>query len=243
MAVIALQGLRGGCGATALCAALGWALNALQESVLVIDLSPANQLAIHFNLPITEPAGWAPALLANQPWQHQAQRYLPGLDFLPFGALTHQQGLSIRTAGEKFAEPLLNALPSLQSQYRWLIMDIPADVSLWHLPFLHAADRLVQVLTPDANCQLRLHHPHFLPHTLFLINQFNANSRLQQDLHQLWISSLNNLIPQVIHRDEALAEALMMKQPVGEYRPHALASEEINTLANWLLLNVPGSDK
>jgi cell division protein YhjQ len=44
----------------------------------------------------------------------------------------------------------------------------------------------------------------------------------------------------VIHRDEALAEALMMKQPVGEYRPHALASEEINTLANWLLLNVAG---
>jgi hypothetical protein len=27
---------------------------------------------------------------------------------------------------------------------------------------------------------------------------------------------------------------------VGEYRPHALASEEINTLANWLLLHVPG---
>jgi len=96
------------------------------------------------------------------------------------------------------------------------------------------------VLTLDANCQLRLHHARFPAHTLFLINQFNANSQLQQDLHQLWISSLKKLIPQVIHRDEALAEALMMKQPVGEYRPHALASEEINTLANWLLLHVPG---
>lgn len=243
MPVIALQGLRGGCGATALCAALGWALNALQESVLAIDLSPVNQLATHFNLAVTEQAGWMPAQLNNQPWQQTAQRYQPGLDFLPFGALTHQQGLSIRAAGEKFAEPLLKALPQLQAQYGWLILDIPADVSPWHLPFLHTADRLVQVLTPDANCQLRLHHPRFLPHTLFLINQFNANSRLQQDLHQLWISSLNNLIPQVIHRDEALAEALMMKQPLGEYRPHSLASEEMNTLANWLLLNVSGAQK
>ncbi len=32
----------------------------------------------------------------------------------------------------------------------------------------------------------------------------------------------------------------MMKQPVGEYRPHALVSEEITTLANWLLLHLNG---
>lgn len=243
MPVIALQGLRGGCGATALCAALGWALNALEESVLVLDLSPANQLATHFNLPVNHDDGWMPALLNQQPWQQTAQRYRPGLDFLPFGAITHQQTLSIRGFDEKFAEPLLNAFAALKSQYRWLLLDLPADASPWHLPFLRSADQVLQILTPDANCQLRLHHPRFLPHTLFLINQFNANSKLQQDLHQLWISSLRNLIPQVIHRDEALAEALMMKQPLAEYRPHALASEEINTLANWLLLNVVGAEK
>ncbi len=98
----------------------------------------------------------------------------------------------------------------------------------------------MRVLTPDANCHLRLCQHSFTPHTRFLINQFNANSQLQQDLHQLWVASLNNLIPLLIHRDEALAEALMMKQPVGEYRPHALVSEEITTLANWLLLHLNG---
>ena len=93
--------------------------------------------------------------------------------------------------------------------------DLPADLLPWQQTFIPAADRLLQLLTLDANCQLRLHRAHFSPQTLFLINQFNANSQLQQDLHQLWLRSLKNLIPQVIHRDEALAEALMMKQPVG----------------------------
>ncbi|MDF7629776.1 cellulose biosynthesis protein BcsQ [Erwiniaceae bacterium L1_55_4] len=242
MPVIALQGLRGGCGATSLSAALGWALNALQESVLVIDFSDANQLAAHFNLPLNHTQGWVPALLEQQPWQQCAQRYQTGLDFLPFGALTSQQCLSLQNAGTSFATPLLKALPALKSHYRWVILDLPADLLPWQRSFALHADRLLQVLSLDANCQLRLHHPRFLPHTLFLINQFNANSQLQQDLHQLWLRTLKNLIPQVIHRDEALAEALMMKQPVGEYRPHALASEEINTLANWLLLNVAGGE-
>ncbi len=240
MPVIALQGLRGGCGATSLSAALGWALNALQESALLIDLSPANQLAAHFNTPLNHTSGWMTALHAGQPWHHSALRYQPGLDFLPFGALTHQQTLMVNRAPEECAAPLLQALPALKNDYRWIILDLPADLLPWQQPFHAAADRLLQILTLDANCQLRLHQHPFLPQTLFLINQFNANSQLQQDLHQLWLRSLNNLIPQVIHRDEALAEALMMKQPVGEYRPHALASEEINTLANWLLLNVAG---
>ncbi|WP_343553944.1 cellulose biosynthesis protein BcsQ [Pantoea sp.] len=240
MSVIALQGLRGGSGATSLCAALGWALNALQQSVLVIDLSSVNQLAAHFNLPLDNASGWAPALLEQQAWQNSAQRYQNGLDFLPFGQLSSTQVARFNAADADFAAPLLHALPALKSQYDWIIFDVPADLLPWHRAFMLAANRLLQVLTLDANCQLRLHHPRFLPHTLFLINQFNANSQLQQDLHQLWINSLNNLIPQVIHRDEALAEALMMKQPVGEYRPHALASDEINTLANWLLLHVAG---
>lgn len=240
MPVIALQGLRGGCGATSLSAALGWAFNALQQSVLVIDFSPVNQLAAHFNMPLDRSQGWAPALLEQHAWQQCAQRYQAGLDFLPFGALTPQQHASISAIDSEFAAPLLHALPVLKSHYDWIIFDMPADLLPWQRSLITAADRLLQVLTLDANCQLRLHHARFPAHTLFLINQFNANSQLQQDLHQLWISSLKNLIPQVIHRDEALAEALMMKQPVGEYRPHALASEEINTLANWLLLNVAG---
>ncbi|BAN96868.1 hypothetical protein E05_21020 [Plautia stali symbiont] len=107
MPVLALQGLRGGCGATALSAALGWALNALQQSVLLIDLSPANQLAAHFNLPLDTPHGWLCAQLDRQPWLHSALRYQPGLDFLPSGTLTHQQTLSLNAATAEIAHRCL----------------------------------------------------------------------------------------------------------------------------------------
>ncbi|MCG7390579.1 MULTISPECIES: cellulose biosynthesis protein BcsQ [Pantoea] len=241
MPLIALQGVRGGTGATSLCAALGWALTALGESVLLIDGSPSSQLGAHFNLPALPENGWMQALRRGDAWQAAALRYPHGPDLLPHGPLSHQQDFTLLRQEPAAAAPLLDALADLNSRYKWLIFDLPADLLPWHETLYERLDGVLRVLTPDANCHLRLHQQRFTPHTRFIINQFNANSRLQQDLHQLWVASLNNLIPLLIHRDEALAEALMMKQPVGEYRPHALVSEEITTLANWLLLHLNGA--
>lgn len=240
MPLIALQGIRGGTGATSLSAALGWALATLGESVLLIDGSPVSQLGAHFNMPARPEKGWMQALCDGDPWQESALRYPHGPDLLPHGQLSHQQHFTLLRQDAALAAPLLDLLPDLTSRYQWVIFDLPAALQPWHELLLTQLDSLLCVLTPDANCHLRLQQQRFLPCTRFLINQFNANSRLQQDLHQLWIASLNNLVPLLIHRDEALAEALMMKQPVGEYRPHALVSEEIVTLANWLLLHVNG---
>lgn len=236
MPQIALQGLRGGVGTTSLCAALGWALTALGERVLLIDGSPVSQLGAHFNLPIQATQGWMQALCEGGDWQQCAQRYPQGPDLLPYGQLS----ASVQAQDAAVAAPLLEALPALRGRYGWILFDLPADGAPWHEKLLPRLDGLLCVTTPDANCHLRLSQRSFPAMTRFLINQFNANSRLQQDLHQLWMASLNPLIPLLIHRDEALAEALMMKQPVGEYRPHALVSEEITTLANWLLLHLKG---
>ncbi|MCZ4059652.1 cellulose biosynthesis protein BcsQ [Pantoea sp. LMR881] len=236
MPVVAIQGLRGGTGATSLTAALSWALTSLGEAVLAIDCCVENQLAAHFNAPLDAPRGWMQALLEGERWQESALRYQPGLDLLPFGHIVAQD-LSQDGA---LSASLAAALPAMKNSGQWLLLDTPATPLRWHQPLLAHADAVLQVLTPDANCHLRLHQQAFNANTRFLINQFNANSKLQQDLHQLWIASLRNLIPVLIHRDEALAESLMMKQPLGEYRPHALASEEVTTLANWLILQVAG---
>lgn len=240
MPQIALQGVRGGVGTTSLCAGLGWALAALGERVLLIDGSPVSQLGMHFNLPAQQENGWMKALCEGGDWQHSALCYPHGPDLLPHGVLSHQHSLTITRQNESVAAPLLQVLPDLQARYQWIIFDLPADSLPWHETLYQQLDGIICVIQPDANCHLRLSQRRFPARTRFVINQFNANSRLQQDLHQLWMASLAQLIPLLIHRDEALAEALMMKQPVGEYRPHALASEEIITLANWLLLNLKG---
>jgi cellulose biosynthesis protein BcsQ len=49
------------------------------------------------------------------------------------------------------------------------------------------------------------------------------------------------MLPVVIHRDEAMAECLAAKQPLGEYRSDSLAAEEVITLASWCLMHYAGT--
>lgn len=237
MAAIALQGVRGGVGATSLTAALGWALSALGERVLLIEAAPG-QLGAHFNVPLESSNGWMQALCAGEAWQDSALRYPQGPDLLLHGVPAQPERFQQDAA---IAQPLFDALPELKKRYQWIIFDLPHYALPWHQRLQPQLNSVLRVIVPDASCHLYLSQQHYSAHSHFLINQFHANSRLQQDLHQFWIASLNNMIPLLVHRDEALAEALMMKQPVGEYKPHALVSEEIITLANWLLLHLPGA--
>ncbi|QSA11902.1 cell division protein, partial [Raoultella ornithinolytica] len=62
----------------------------------------------------------------------------------------------------------------------------------------------------------------------------------KEDLYQLWLESQRRILPVTVHRDEAMAECLAAKQPLGEYRSDSLAAEEILTLANWCLLHYSG---
>nr|CBX72322.1 hypothetical protein YEW_LO49410 [Yersinia enterocolitica W22703] len=69
MPVLALQGIRGGIGTTSVIAALAWALQQLDESVLVIDFSPDNLLRLHFNMHFEQSRGWARAEVDGEGWQ------------------------------------------------------------------------------------------------------------------------------------------------------------------------------
>lgn len=73
-----------------------------------------------------------------------------------------------------------------------------------------------------------------------LINDLRIGSQLQDDLYEVWLQSQRRLLPIVIHRDEAMAECMASKQPLGEYRSDSLAAEEVLTLANWCLLHDAG---
>lgn len=58
MAILGLQGVRGGTGTTSITAALAWALQLLGETVLVVDASPDNMLRFFFNVDYRHNAGW-----------------------------------------------------------------------------------------------------------------------------------------------------------------------------------------
>ncbi len=238
MAVIALQSVRGGAGATSLTAAFAWALNQLGEQVITVDLSADNLLRMHFNMPVGQSRGWLRAAMDGQPWQQSALRYAPGLDFVPAGRLNDDERMDFIRHPEKYAHAWLTQIDALRKLYPWILLDVPSGDTPWTRAMVALADHILSVVTPDANCHIRLFQQNFPTNTLFLLNQFSPVSKAQQDLHQLWVNSLNNFIPLTLHRDEAVAEALMSKQPLGEYRPHSLAAEGMMTFASWALINL-----
>lgn len=113
MAIIALQGLRGGVGTTSITAALAWGLQQLGESVLVIDVTPANLLRMHFNTDFTHTNGWARAEFDGTAWQDAALRYTDLLDFLPFGQISADEHAQFFTNIHRWTQWAQNISPPL----------------------------------------------------------------------------------------------------------------------------------
>ncbi|HEY4438362.1 MULTISPECIES: cellulose biosynthesis protein BcsQ [Lelliottia] len=241
MAILGLQGIRGGVGTTSITAALGWALQILGESVLVIDACPDNLLRMSFNVDYDTSDGWARALLDGRDWRDTAQRYTSQLDILPFGQLTASEKESMYTRYGTLGY-FADALQLLQekSHYKWILLDLPSGFSPLTRQLIEHCDHTLTVVNADANCHIRLHQQVLPNGAHILINDLRLSSQIQDDLYQVWLQSQRRLLPMVVHRDEAIAECLASKQPLGEYRSDSLAAEEILTLANWCLLHYTG---
>ncbi|TDF84381.1 cellulose biosynthesis protein BcsQ [Pseudomonas sp. H9] len=235
MTVVVLSGLRGGVGTTALVAGLGFALHRLQQRVLMVDLQPRNLLRLHFNLALGSTEGWATAESAAEGrWSEALLQVEEGLCLLPFGQLplADFNALAQRQDAQRWSQ----RLHTLQAHFDWIVLDTPAilpgnEVAAPALP--ETAVRL-RVLEADAACHALLSVEGAGSDHL-LINRFDPISQLQRDLLLLWGERHPQLIPQVVHRDEAMAGALAWKCPVGYYAPDSLASHDLRSLATWLL--------
>lgn len=241
MAILGLQGVRGGVGTTSVTAALAWSLQLLGESVLVIDACPDNLLRLSFNDDIAHKGGWARAVLDGQDWRDAGMRYTSLIDVLPFGALTPGEREHVLSLSDSLAEmtAIAEALYR-QGEYQWILIDLPHGFYPWTQPLLAACHNILMIVQPDTNCHVRLHQQALPVNSHILINDLRVGSQLQEDLYQVWLQSQRRLLPIAIHRDEAMAECMAAKQPLGEYRHDSLAAEEILTLASWCLLHYSG---
>ena len=78
MIAMSLRGVRGGVGTSSTVAALGHALHALGQKVLLVDMCPENSLGLHFNMDLAPREGWARATLDQQPWTSNPGTNMPG---------------------------------------------------------------------------------------------------------------------------------------------------------------------
>jgi len=225
MAVLGLQGVRGGVGTTSVTAALAWSLQVLGESVLVIDACSDNLLRMSFNVDFTHANGWGRALLDDKDWRDAGLRYTSQLDLLPFGQLTETEREN-EAAYQRLFSRFITALQSLKESghYQWILLDLPHGAASLTRQLLAQCDHVLSIANVDANCHIRLHQQPMPANAHILINDLRIGSQIQDDLYQVWLQSQRRLLPMVIHRDEAMAECLASKQPLGEYRSDSLAA-------------------
>ena len=243
MTVVALQGIRGGTGVTSIAAGLAWALHQCGESVLAVDFSEDNLLRLYFDMPFAQVNGWFRSNLDNLPLQESIISYTQGLDFLPYGQISHAERLKF--LGE-YAQNLdlcqkhITELVAV-SKYDWIILDLPAEHLLLTERGLTANDIVLLILNPDIPCHMRLHQKKRPQQCHFLMNKYASTSLLQKDLYQLWKQIIPDFLPVMIHTDEAVAEALAVKKPLGAYCSYSLAADELNHLARWCIEKKAGN--
>lgn len=219
MNTVALQGIRGGVGTTAIVAGLAWAAREQGARVLAVDLCPDNLLGIHLGLPHDDGRGWSELTDPAREWRSALHPYESGLDLLSYGCQLD--------GGQPSARPLdwLQAIDG----YDLLLLDLPVG------PVPELACRHLRVANADANCHVRLYRHAWAADERLLVTQFTSRRALQQDLLDLWLAGGLPLLTLRLHRDEAMAEAMAAKQPVGRYAPTSLIAHELNSLALWCL--------
>lgn len=198
-------------------------------------------LRMSFNVDFVHQGGWARSLLDGQDWRDAGLRYTSQLDLLPFGQLTAQERENPQAWQETLGE-IGSAIQALKAsgRYSWILLDLPYGASPLTGQLVSLCDHTLAIAQVDANCHIRLHQQALPAGAHILINDLRIGSQLQDDLYQVWLQSQRRLLPIVIHRDEAMAECMASKQPLGEYRSDSLAAEEVLTLANWCLLHDAG---
>lgn len=156
MAVLGLQGVRGGVGTTTITAALAWSLQMLGENVLVVDACPDNLLRLSFNVDFTHRQGWARAMLDGQDWRDAGLRYTSQLDLLPFGQLSIEEQENPQHWQTRLSD-ICTGLQQLKAsgRYQWILIDLPRGCLADNPP----AAEFVRSLAGNRQCGCQLPYP------------------------------------------------------------------------------------
>lgn len=219
MALVLVSGLRGGVGVTAVAANLAMTMAAAGQSTVVLDLSRASTLGMHFGLDPCQP--------------------LPGFD-APAAAAGPVHGVRLLDAGMQAASgDLGEGLASGDFDFAgdvFYIADLSgADRSATAQLRPHA-DLELCLLTPSAECLYTL--PSALeqsPETvLFALNRCDDTRRLGRHVSSFVRELLGDRLVGIIHADEAVPEAAAMMQPLSRHSPASAALADIASLADLI---------
>ena len=246
MHTLTMFSLKGGCGNTLLAANLTHVWHQQGHSVLAIDACPDNQLRLPLGMPLSSNDGHAWAKDNNLPWHESAWLSPAGVPFLPFGYPAPQTMAALMAKDYAHSNWLRQTLTAIElPDNTRCVVDGGTLNSPLLATALAPANTVLIILSSDAMVcvplkQLETHllmalTPENRPRYYFVLNRFSANRSLDRDMRSLAQEVLGTrMAPVVVHEDESMREALVMKQTVFEYAPHSQAAEDIQRLSIWL---------
>lgn len=242
MNLVALIGAHGGVGVTTVTAQLATVLNQRGLRVLAVDLSPSNDLRLHFGMALEDRAGLALQLLQQTPLGDAAYRGMEGIDFVPFGSITLDQMVALDRVTQQSPQGLMRQLERLDlPEQAWVLCDCSQGIYPYQSQVVQVAGMVIVVLNSDTQSFIKARTTQLFPAgdrpapSFLLLNQFDAARELDQDILSMVRTAFpNQIIPTVIHRDEHVREALASKRSLLAYASSSQAALDFAHLGGWL---------
>ena len=239
--VTAFVSAQGGAGKTSFVAHLGSILAARGIPVLAVEWDPANRLAFHLGSPAIPECGWVTLAAGHKAWQDAALENSDGVQFLPFGSLAESQRLEFEEALARDHTWLARALRSLDLPAgSHILLDVLRAPSVYLEQALLAADLVLGVLTPCPAFALDLALLDTASHRAavslrYLLNGIDTTHQLSRDISLILRSELaERLLHHVVHRDQAVPEAIAANASLAAHAPDSQAAHDLQGLASWL---------
>lgn len=221
MALVLISGLRGGVGVTSIAANLAMMVASGGHSTVVLDLSLASTLGLHFGLDPRQPVPGFDAPAAAAGPIHGVRL----LDAAPQAA-SRDLGEGLSSGDFSFAGEVIH-IADLSSADPGAIVQLRPH-----------ADLEICILVPSAECL------HDLPaaldslpaKTFFLLNRCDDTRRLGRHTASFVRELLGPRLIATVHADEAVAEAGAMMQPLARHSPASAALGDIAAIAGRIAL-------
>ena len=253
MRTLGIISMKGGVGKTTLAANLAAEFAKLHPGpVAALDLDPQNGLAWHFSGDAANISGICETAVTSggigQGWLTEA-----GVTLFPYGRGNEDQRLRFEGLLESEPDWLARQVRALETQFRGgiVVIDTPPGHSVYLHQAMTCADQLLMVSLPDMASlatvadmesildQVMARRPHVVAHYLF--NQTEPGQSINNEVIAVMRNRFGpRLVPNEIHRDESIAEALACHTSITSYDPTSQGAHDMVDLAHYMLELLPG---
>jgi cellulose synthase operon protein YhjQ len=250
MISIGIVSMKGGVGKTTVASNLAVALQKRNAgSVALIDLDPQNALPWHLGVADRVDRGLFDAL-EPQDVASVAIDAPHGVTCYPYGFAPEPARKALEQRISSDPNWLYDVLGCLDEVgHDIVVVDTPPGSSPYMSQVVSTVDALLIVLLPDGGSFATVEAMMDMLHavrsgstsfkTWFVLNQLDPSDELAVDVSVVLRDLLGeSLLPQVIHVDESVREALAFQRPVLDFEPHGQASHDLDKLARVLLKEV-----